>query len=614
MRQKIHLPRLLLALALVLALVPSAAFADESTTTDQTAYKDLSPNTEIYAVTSTPGTNYPYFGAKWEPSNGVYFGRTAEGGTLPNGNYGLVNAGEMEGESVISMYYRLEDAYSLEHYSYSYGPMLEEGNRVFLVYLNFDHEAADCAIMTSGSYDNKLIETFRYLSTLSCPVFVRIGGEMNVWDPAPAPADFIAAYRHAADLARSYAPNAALVFSPNFTSAYKVDMDSFYPGDSYVDWVGVSLYYNHYAANGNTTMDAFYGVGIYGDALLNVQQTVNLARLHNKPVMATEGGSSNNYNGTDDSVWAAEKMQKAYSFLTMVYPEVKCIISSDYGNSWASNKFTFYNNPTITAAYRQAVNSNPTLLHTIQDTASYYTKLSAYAGPWSGAMQFAAYSWSSDKLTAAWLVDGQTRANVSEYPYSFTLDVDALPAGEHTLQVLFSNGETVSYSFTSVGGSGAPATPAVPSTPSTPAASSGIVATPTNDKLYVDGVLQNATVYKIDGSNYFKLRDIAAMLNGSEKQFDVGYDAATGSVTVIPGQAYASNGSELAGAAAGGDKEATVSNNSIYVDGVELDLTVYKIDGSNYFKLRDLGLSLNFYVGYDAATGVTLSGNSGYAG
>ena len=51
---------------------------------------------------------------------------------------------------------------------------------------------------------------------------------------------------------------------------------------------------------------------------------------------------------------------------------------------------------------------------------------------------------------------------------------------------------------------------------------------------------------------------------------------------------------------------------SATVDGVKLGLTVYKIDGSNYFKLRDLGKALDFFVGYDPASGVTISGESGY--
>lgn len=437
---------LLLALALSLGLaVP--ALADQSTTTLRTAYKDLDPRTEIYAVTQTPGSDYPYYGAKNEPNGGVYYGRTTQGGTLSDGSFGLVNYSHMTDESAVSFYYSLTDSYDLEYWSYLYGPALRDGTRAFLLYLNFEEEGAECPRVISGSYDAKLIETFRYLNTLSCPVFVRIGGEVNVWGNQAKPADFIAAYQHVVNIARSQAPRAAMVFSPNFSSANKVDMDIYYPGDQYVDWVGVSLYYDRWHRSGDTQRDEFYGVGAYGDALLNIQQVVNLSRLHHKPVIVTEGGSCNMYKGTDNSAWAADRMQRAYAFLPMVYPEVKCIISSDYGESWSGIDYSFYTNPTVTAAYRQGVASNAAYVRNYQDKGSYYTKLSAYTGKWEGVMELAAYSWSSDKQTATWTVDGQVMATAADYPYSFRLDTAALATGSHTVAVTFSDGATKSYTF-----------------------------------------------------------------------------------------------------------------------------------------------------------------------
>ncbi len=437
---------LLLALALSLGLaVP--ALADQSTTTLRTAYKDLDPRTEIYAVTQTPGSDYPYYGAKNEPNGGVYYGRTTQGGTLSDGSFGLVNYSHMTDESAVSFYYSLTDSYDLEYWSYLYGPALRDGTRAFLLYLNFEEEGAECPRVISGSYDAKLIETFGYLNTLSCPVFVRIGGEVNVWGNQAKPADFIAAYQHVVNIARSQAPRAAMVFSPNFSSANKVDMDIYYPGDQYVDWVGVSLYYDRWHRSGDTQRDEFYGVGAYGDALLNIQQVVNLSRLHHKPVIVTEGGSCNMYKGTDNSAWAADRMQRAYAFLPMVYPEVKCIISSDYGESWSGIDYSFYTNPTVTAAYRQGVASNAAYVRSYQDKGSYYTKLSAYTGKWEGVMELAAYSWSSDKQTATWTVDGQVMATAADYPYSFRLDTAALATGSHTVAVTFSDGATKSYTF-----------------------------------------------------------------------------------------------------------------------------------------------------------------------
>ncbi len=144
-------------------------------------------------------------------------------------------------------------------------------------------------------------------------------------------------------------------------------------------------------------------------------------------------------------------------------------------------------------------------------------------------------------------------------------------------------------------------TPAQPEQPQQPAE---VVASPTNDKLEVDYVPADPTVYKIDDSNYFKIRDVAALLNGTEKQFSVGYDGNKNAVTLTTGQGYDKQPGDLAGAAKGGDQTAIPSNDAIYVDGQKMNVKVYKINGSNYFKLRDLGKALDFRVGWSAERGM----------
>lgn len=144
-------------------------------------------------------------------------------------------------------------------------------------------------------------------------------------------------------------------------------------------------------------------------------------------------------------------------------------------------------------------------------------------------------------------------------------------------------------------------------------APASVTAMPTNDTLLCDGVPQTPTVYKINDSNYFKIRDLAAILNGTGKQFAVGYDAEKQSVTADTGAGYIRLDTDLAGAPAGGNKSASPSNDAIYINGVRIDAEVYKIDGSNYFKLRDLGQALDFYVGWDGSTGtVSLDTTRGY--
>ncbi len=117
--------------------------------------------------------------------------------------------------------------------------------------------------------------------------------------------------------------------------------------------------------------------------------------------------------------------------------------------------------------------------------------------------------------------------------------------------------------------------------------------------LTVNGVSVSCDKYNIDGSNYFKLRDLAQLLNGTEGQFDVGWDDISKVVSVTTKHPYTTpNGHDLE---IGADLSATAqpSAQTIMIDGaVRTDLTVYNIGGSNFFQLRELGKALGFLVDY----------------
>ena len=134
--------------------------------------------------------------------------------------------------------------------------------------------------------------------------------------------------------------------------------------------------------------------------------------------------------------------------------------------------------------------------------------------------------------------------------------------------------------------------------------------------LRADGVTVACEKYNIDGSNYFKLRDVAYLVNGTGSQFSVGYDAEKKVVSIVTGEEYAPIGSEMD--LSGGDKSATAkpSTQTILIDGAERsDLSVYNIGGNNYFKLRDLGTALGFKVDYDSAsnTAIIISKRAAYS-
>nr|WP_302665135.1 stalk domain-containing protein [uncultured Agathobaculum sp.] len=125
-------------------------------------------------------------------------------------------------------------------------------------------------------------------------------------------------------------------------------------------------------------------------------------------------------------------------------------------------------------------------------------------------------------------------------------------------------------------------------------------AQPSPHAIYVDGTKANVSAYEINGNNYFKLRDIAAIVNGSEKQFEVSWNNDAQRIDLTSGKAYTIVGGEL-GAIGSASKKAETSTAVVYKDNVKMDYTGYNIDDNNYYKLRDVCESFDIGVNWDGA-------------
>lgn len=155
-------------------------------------------------------------------------------------------------------------------------------------------------------------------------------------------------------------------------------------------------------------------------------------------------------------------------------------------------------------------------------------------------------------------------------------------------------------------------------TPAQPAAQpvvqpSYVQAWPTASSVFVNGAKVQFEAYTIDNRTYFKLRDLAMALNGSEKQFEVSWDGSRNAINLITAKAYTVSGGELTSSANTSNKNATLSTAKVYINGTEATLTAYVIDGRTYFKLRDLGAAINFGVAWDgSANAISIKTASGY--
>jgi endoglucanase len=143
----------------------------------------------------------------------------------------------------------------------------------------------------SGVYDANMRSICAVLNTLQSPISVRWAQEMDAVDgqfiwAQWTPADYIASYRRMIDVCRQEAPRVNVVWSPLANSA----APQYYPGDDYVDLVGLSVF--GYQPWEELTLDRSRS---YRDIL---DERYAIVSGFGKPVVMAELG----YSGTADDI------------------------------------------------------------------------------------------------------------------------------------------------------------------------------------------------------------------------------------------------------------------------------------------------------------------------
>ena len=125
----------------------------------------------------------------------------------------------------------------------------ETQNKAVEIALNFPQEGT--TVRNINSSDSFLSNLRSMLSSYkNVPIYLRIGAEFNVWGDKCTPDEFISAFKAVANSVSGLS-NVATVWSMAHTSSWKTNdwpytADDFYPGDEYVDWVGVNCYASKY--------------------------------------------------------------------------------------------------------------------------------------------------------------------------------------------------------------------------------------------------------------------------------------------------------------------------------------------------------------------------------
>ncbi len=201
----------------------------------------------------------------------------------------------------------------------------------------------DIAKNTSdGDYDTVIKKYAKWAKTTQRPIYLRIGYEFDGIHNELEPATYVKAYRRIVDLLRAKgAGNIAFVWHSYASKPYNgYKISQWYPGDDYVDWVGISVFGHGYKDN---------GFGPDCDAVLE------FAKQNKKPVMIAESNPIFGIEGDNVDVWkkwfvnffsfSYNKNIKAISFINEDWVSLKINGISD----WKDGRL--YNNEKISKAW-----------------------------------------------------------------------------------------------------------------------------------------------------------------------------------------------------------------------------------------------------------------------
>lgn len=205
--------------------------------------------------------------------------------------------------------------------------------------------------------DNTYLHEFaRAARESGVPIFLRYASEMNgAWAAYSGdPQKYIEKWKLVHQVMKNEAPNVAMVWTV-FTFPEQ-PISSYYPGDEYVDWVGVNVYNVIYHNNDLRNR------GDQEDPLQLLDYVYNTYSAR-KPIQISEFGATH-YTVTDNTFhihYAAQKITRMYKHLPVYYPRVKSIFYFDVNNLINApegrkiNDYSITNNPTILDAYQKIV-------------------------------------------------------------------------------------------------------------------------------------------------------------------------------------------------------------------------------------------------------------------
>jgi mannan endo-1,4-beta-mannosidase len=178
----------------------------------------------------------------------------------------------------------------------------------------------DLQNIISGKFDPYIRQWAQSAKAWGYPFFLRFAPEMNgnwyPWSeqcPENKPGQYVQAWQHVHDIFNKVgADNVTWVWSPNVIYPGSTLLSELYPGNQYVDWVGIDGY--------NWSTFYFHQWQSFTGVFQSTYQTIENMAL-NKPMMVAQTASAG--NPYDKSAWISNALTQALPYL---FPAIKAMV------------------------------------------------------------------------------------------------------------------------------------------------------------------------------------------------------------------------------------------------------------------------------------------------
>lgn len=383
-----------------------------------------------------------YYGAKFEPQRGVFFGSTYDDDErILDYNTEIIQQYFPKRNSVYLMYLEFgEELETTPRYPRYFADAVK--NDISLMFAwNTATSLPDIA-----SYEAYVKRTVDYLDSLGVKVFLRFANEMNIGQNGNDAQSYVNAFRFVADYAKTK-QNIAMVWSPNDLSSVDRSFEMYYPGDEYVDWVGVSMYPLRYFQGirdhgaDTDSLNTYFMSDYFADPVSRLRPIVNFMEQNGiqKPIAITECGAAH-YVTTeqeDTTAWAVQRLREMYAELPRVYPQVKLMCYFNVQMLNEAHLYCLFDAPQLHQTYNEMVDSDYFLTHVSQQAPYAYRQFASGRYFRDETLRLSASAYYPKKLDGIvnYYIDGNLIAAPAEPPYECELNLGDLSAGMHTLRV-----------------------------------------------------------------------------------------------------------------------------------------------------------------------------------